>query len=84
MNVYTASQAAERIGVSVAQVRRLIKAGRIPAVDIVCSERKAKPRYRITDDALRRFIDAQSMSTSEPTPQQPRRRRIDANVPQVY
>lgn len=91
MYVYTATQAAERIGCSVAQLRRLIRAGRISAVDICCSERQAKPRYRISEKSLSEFMNlhhsghSDAMSAPPRSDAAPKRhRRLDANVPKVF
>jgi len=87
MSANTAAQAAERIQCTPAQVRRLIIAGRLQAVDICVSKQKCKPRYRITDEAIEAFLSGESLqpaqqAESEQTPQKAdRHKRIDAHVP---
>jgi excisionase family DNA binding protein len=48
------AEAGAAIGVSAQAVRRYIKAGQLPAVNIAATGRK---RLRVSEDALRDFMD---------------------------
>lgn len=55
----TTAQAAERLGTTPKAVRKLIRSGHLRAVDItttVDDGSKHSPRYRVTPDALERFL----------------------------
>lgn len=58
MTTYLSTRdAAERLSVSTDQVVSLIRAGRLPAVNVGVGR---KPRWRISEDALETFLAAAS------------------------
>jgi excisionase family DNA binding protein len=54
------AEAGQAIGVSAQAVRRYIDAGDLPAVNIAASGRK---RLRVSEDALREFMDKRPSHT---------------------
>jgi excisionase family DNA binding protein len=54
------AEAGKAIGISAQAVRRYIEAGHLPAVNIAASGRK---RFRISEDALRDFMDKRPSHT---------------------
>lgn len=76
MSIFTVRDAAQYLGCTPAQVRRLIVSGRLSAVDISVSERKAKPRYRITQEAVSRFLNGAPVVEEAEAPPT-RRKRLD-------
>lgn len=60
IRAYSVAEAAERIGVNRATVHRWVIAGRLPAFDIGAPG--GRPRFRITEQDLRAFIDASRLN----------------------
>ncbi len=66
----TLDAAGERLGLSGASIRRLIASGQLAGVNVGRS--KVRPRWRITEDALRTYI---AVKSTVPPSTIPRRRK---------
>lgn len=66
MTLLTTRQVAERMAIDVGKVTRWIKAGELKAID-VSQTRGGKPRYRIPENELERFIHSRSTLPSKPS-----------------
>ena len=77
----TTGQAAKLTGFSISKIRRLVQLGRIPAVDTTTETR---PRWAIRRRDLEAFLTPKNVPVAKPErPAAGRRRRLDADVPQV-
>lgn len=56
MKMLTTRQAAECLGVSTAKVTAWIRAGQLAAIDVSAQPGTGKPRYRISEEDLARFL----------------------------
>jgi excisionase family DNA binding protein len=52
----TVAEAAELLKVNCQKIRRWIAAGELPAANIALSKSGERPRYRISEAALQRFL----------------------------
>ena len=76
----TTGDVARITGFSIAKIRKLIDAGRLPAVNGSSTDR---PRWAIRREDLDAFLQPSNIAPRK-KPKPARRQRIDRNVPQVF
>ena len=64
MKLFTVQEAADQLTLSVASVKKLLRRGRIPFVDVSVKEGSAKPRRRICEADLMAFIESRRVQPS--------------------
>ena len=57
-NFLTPSQAGERLGVAASTICELIRNGHLTGPGVLDVSRSSKPRYRISEKALERYLQA--------------------------
>lgn len=75
MRTYSLAEIAESLGVHARTVEAWISAGELRAVNVSRSRDSQKPRLRVTDSELQRFIE--SRSTEQQKPESRCKRRTD-------
>jgi len=78
MRTYSLTETAEFFGVNPRTVEAWISAGELRAVNVSRNRNSQKPRLRVTDSELQRFIE--SRSTEQRKRESRRKRRTD--IPQ--
>ncbi len=79
---YTTTEVAEILNCNLQRVQTLIRAGKLPAVNISVGEKK--PRWRVTNESLNEFLRPANARFAKPMVAPKRRTRIDASVPKVF
>ena len=74
---YTVKQIQERYGISQHSVLYLISTNQLKAINVGRDPGKLKPRWRITEQALREFEEARAASPPPPKPTRRRREQTD-------
>lgn len=66
----TTADVAAKLAVGIDQVVRLIRAGKLEAIDVSVNRRK--PRWRISDRSLTAFLEQRTATPPVPTSRKPR------------
>ncbi len=77
---YSTHELAERWGVNVSKVGEWIRTGELRAINVAKSLQGNRPRYRVSDEAVREFEHRRSVVQEAAPSTIPRRRRQSAAV----
>ena len=75
MQLYTIEQAAEMLGVSVRVVQTLLRRGHLTYIDVSANSYGRKPRKRISDDDIAKFVEKRRRGPEPPKTSLERRLR---------
>ncbi|NLS95889.1 MAG: helix-turn-helix domain-containing protein [Planctomycetaceae bacterium] len=73
MRLLTIDEAAERLSITPRQVNTLIRSGRLPWVNVSLKAGSSKPRKRIAESDLFRFIEQRRVTQQAVAPRKYRR-----------
>ncbi len=80
---YTVPRAAELLGTDTDKVLNWIHSGELEAVNIATNRNGKRPRWRVAESALGKFLLARRHPASTQAPSTPRRRKA-ANVTEFF